>query len=204
MYLVSGISGSKAADMAAIAPALFPEMRARGSKPGELVALLSASGAHRNNSAELSADHGGFGDRCVHRGAVHRRVAAGARCRRDPLRRGLVAQSRRRFVACYEIVGAGDRPRLRHRAPRHCIAVCYSRGRDRGRSDGDGSLDHRHCLFGARGIPDLSEVRLAAHLPDAGRDGGAVRFHPSHYRRRNRNGLVADAIRISPRSCHLP
>ena len=27
MYLVSGISGSKAADMAAVAPALFPEMR---------------------------------------------------------------------------------------------------------------------------------------------------------------------------------
>ena len=33
MYLVSGISGSKAADMAAIAPALFPEMKARGAKP---------------------------------------------------------------------------------------------------------------------------------------------------------------------------
>ncbi|MET0220456.1 MAG: TRAP transporter large permease subunit [Tardiphaga sp.] len=45
MYLVSGISGSKAADMAAIAPALFPEMQARGSQPGELVALLSATGA---------------------------------------------------------------------------------------------------------------------------------------------------------------
>jgi len=45
MYLVSGISGSKAADMAAIAPALFPEMRQRGAKPGELVALLSAAGA---------------------------------------------------------------------------------------------------------------------------------------------------------------
>src|SRR5450755_5172325 len=30
MYLVSGISGSKAADMAAIAPALFPEMVKRG------------------------------------------------------------------------------------------------------------------------------------------------------------------------------
>jgi tripartite ATP-independent transporter DctM subunit len=45
MYLVSGISGSKAADMAAIAPALFPEMRARGSRPGELVALLAATGA---------------------------------------------------------------------------------------------------------------------------------------------------------------
>jgi tripartite ATP-independent transporter DctM subunit len=45
MYLVSGISGSKAADMAAVAPVLFPEMKARGAKPGELVALLSASGA---------------------------------------------------------------------------------------------------------------------------------------------------------------
>lgn len=45
MYLVSGISGSKAADMAAIAPALFPEMKKRGAKPGDLVALLSATGA---------------------------------------------------------------------------------------------------------------------------------------------------------------
>ena len=45
MYLVSGISGSKAADMAAVAPALFPEMKKRGAHPGKLVALLSASGA---------------------------------------------------------------------------------------------------------------------------------------------------------------
>ena len=33
MYLVSGISGSKAADMAAVAPVLFPEMKKRGAKP---------------------------------------------------------------------------------------------------------------------------------------------------------------------------
>ena len=45
MYLVSGISGSKAADMAAVAPALFPEMIKRGAEPGDLVALLSATGA---------------------------------------------------------------------------------------------------------------------------------------------------------------
>ena len=45
MYLVSGISGSKAADMAAVAPVLFPEMRARGAKDGDLVALLAATGA---------------------------------------------------------------------------------------------------------------------------------------------------------------
>ncbi len=45
MYLVSGISGSKAADMAAVAPVLFPEMKARGAKAGDLVALLAATGA---------------------------------------------------------------------------------------------------------------------------------------------------------------
>jgi tripartite ATP-independent transporter DctM subunit len=45
IYLVSGISGSKAADMAAVAPALFPEMIARGAKPGKLAALLAATGA---------------------------------------------------------------------------------------------------------------------------------------------------------------
>ncbi len=45
MYLVSGISGSKVADMAAVAPVLFPEMRKRGAKPGDLVALLATSGA---------------------------------------------------------------------------------------------------------------------------------------------------------------
>jgi len=45
MYLVSGISGSKAADMAAVAPVLFPEMVKRGAKEGDLVALLAATGA---------------------------------------------------------------------------------------------------------------------------------------------------------------
>ena len=45
MYLVSGISGSKVADMAAVAPVLFPEMKKRGQKPGEMVALLATSGA---------------------------------------------------------------------------------------------------------------------------------------------------------------
>jgi tripartite ATP-independent transporter DctM subunit len=45
MYLVSGISGSKAADMAAVAPVLFPEMRRRGAHPGELASLLATSSA---------------------------------------------------------------------------------------------------------------------------------------------------------------
>ncbi len=45
MFLVSGISGSKAADMAAVAPVLFPEMRKRGQHPGELASLLATSSA---------------------------------------------------------------------------------------------------------------------------------------------------------------
>lgn len=45
MCLVSGISGSKAADMAAVAPVLLPEMKRRGANEGELVSLLAASGA---------------------------------------------------------------------------------------------------------------------------------------------------------------
>jgi tripartite ATP-independent transporter DctM subunit len=45
MYLVSGISGAKAADMAIVAPILFPEMKRRGAEPGDLAALLAATGA---------------------------------------------------------------------------------------------------------------------------------------------------------------
>ena len=45
MYLVSGISGSKTADMAAIAPVLFPEMERRGQNRDEMIALLSTSAA---------------------------------------------------------------------------------------------------------------------------------------------------------------
>ena len=45
ILLVSGISGSKTADMAAVAPVLFPEMKKRGANEGELIALLAASGA---------------------------------------------------------------------------------------------------------------------------------------------------------------
>jgi len=45
MLLVSGISGAKTADMAAVAPVLLPEMKKRGNHEGELISLLAASGA---------------------------------------------------------------------------------------------------------------------------------------------------------------
>ncbi len=45
MFLVSGISGSKIADMAAVAPVLFPDMERRGHKRTDMIALLATSGA---------------------------------------------------------------------------------------------------------------------------------------------------------------
>jgi tripartite ATP-independent transporter DctM subunit len=45
MLLVSGISGAKTADMAAVAPVLLPEMKRRGNHEGELISLLASSGA---------------------------------------------------------------------------------------------------------------------------------------------------------------
>jgi tripartite ATP-independent transporter DctM subunit len=45
MYLVSGVSGSKIADMAAVAPVLFPDMERRGQKRSAMIALLATSGA---------------------------------------------------------------------------------------------------------------------------------------------------------------
>ena len=45
MFLVSGISGSKIADMAAVAPVLFPDMERRGHKRPDMIALLATSGA---------------------------------------------------------------------------------------------------------------------------------------------------------------
>lgn len=45
MYLVSGISGAKAADMAAIGPILAPAMKERGVRDGDTAALLAVSAA---------------------------------------------------------------------------------------------------------------------------------------------------------------
>jgi tripartite ATP-independent transporter DctM subunit len=45
MLLVSGISGAKTADMAAVAPVLLPGMKKRGNDEGEMIALLASSGA---------------------------------------------------------------------------------------------------------------------------------------------------------------
>ena len=45
LFIVSGISGSKVSDMATVAPALFPEMKRRGHKAPDMVALLATGAA---------------------------------------------------------------------------------------------------------------------------------------------------------------
>ncbi len=84
MYLISGISGSKAADQAAVAPVLLPEMRRRGSAPGELAAQLARLGRHvGDDPAEPGADHRRRGHWCLDLRLVHRRAAAGGGSRRS-------------------------------------------------------------------------------------------------------------------------
>ena len=101
MYLVSGISGSKAADMAAVAPVLFPEMEQRGAVRGDLVALLAATGAQTETippSLILITIGSVTGD--LDRGAVHRRAAARPGGRADAVRRGRLARVAREDRAC--------------------------------------------------------------------------------------------------------
>ena len=57
MYLVSGISGSKAADMAAVAPILFPEMKKRGGDEGEMTKrMLPEVGSTRRLIQRIRVD----------------------------------------------------------------------------------------------------------------------------------------------------
>ena len=151
MYLVSGISGSKAADMAAVAPVLFPEMKARGAKPGDLVALLAATGAQTETippslvlitigsvtGVSISALFtGGLLPGVVL--AITLSALVWWRYRGEDLSHVKRAPARR------------DRPSLRHRPARAGAAVRDPRRRGRGHRDRDRSFHHRHRLWPRR------------------------------------------------------
>ena len=120
MYLVSGISGSKAADMAAVAPVLFPEMKARGAKPGDLVALLSATGAQTETIPPslvliTIGSVTGVSIAALFTGGLLPGVVLGCRA----VRAGVVALPRRRPEPRPRRPGRRDRPSLRRcRCPR--------------------------------------------------------------------------------------
>ena len=199
MYLVSGISGSKAADMAAVAPVLFPEMEQRGARRGDLVALLAATGAQTETippslilitigsvtSISIAALFtGGLLPGLVV--GLILCVLVGWRARREdraiPPRAGMAEIGRSFLIA----IPALALPFLIRGA-----VVGGRRHRDRG-------LHHRHRLFGAGGAADLPPVRSVPVAADAGADRLAHRGDPADRRRRHRHGLGDHVVGLFP------
>ena len=179
MYLVSGISGSKAADMAAVAPVLFPEMRRAVRSPGELVALLAASGAMSETippSLVLITIGSVTGVSIA--GAVYRRPAAGA------------VAGARRWSCCRWLRSRGDDVSGVERAPARAVvaqlrrrvagagaAVPDPRRRVRGHRHRDRGLDHRHRLHALAGLLIYRQFdwrRLYPMLVDTASLSGAI------------------------------
>ena len=203
MYLVSGISGSKAADMAAVAPVLFPEMKRRGAqarRSGRAAVVVGRDVG--DDPAEPRADHHRLGHRRLDRGAVHRRPAAGAGAGARALRRRVVALPRRRSHRRRGAPrGARSARAFVVALPGARAAVPDPRRRGRGRRDRDRGLDHRHRLHDRRSACSIdAQLPLVAADADADRHRLAVRRDPAHHRRRDRDGLGADAVRLLARS----
>ena len=93
-------------DIVPHAPTLFPEMRRRGARDGELISLLAAARAMSETIPPLDrADHHRFRNLRVHRCAVHGWASAGAGTRRVARRGGasrpMFAARQYRFFAGY-------------------------------------------------------------------------------------------------------
>ena len=209
ILLVSGISGAKTADMAAVAPVLFPDMKRRGIHDGELVSLLAASGAMAETippsivliiigsvaGVSISALFtGGILPGLVLAAALavvakRRMVEPEGVVRRRPswatIRSALVtALPALLLPVLIRTAAAGADPHCGHRGRRH---------RDRG-------LDHRHRLHRAGRSARLSSLRLAQAVSCAGAHRGTVRLDPVHHRRGHRDGLGADAVQLFARA----
>jgi|GEM_PF-2888648 len=199
MYLVSGISGSKSADMAALAPVLYPEMRARGTRPGEFVALLSATAAQTETippSLVLiilgSVTNTSIG--ALFTGGLLPGLVAGLmlcalvwwRNRGGRLADGAAPGERR----------ARNRPQLLDRAAGARVAIRDPLRGGRRHRDRDRGVDDRHRLHDRRGPVAVPPVRLAADVADPGWHRGAVRCDPADHRRGDQHGMVPDAVRL--------
>ena len=198
MYLVSGISGSKAADMAAVAPVLFPEMKQRGAKPGDLVALLSATGAQTETiPPSLVLITIGVGHRRLHRRSLHRRAAAGRRARRSALRSWCGGATGARICRHVRRASAGEIGRtfviaLPAIALPFVIRAAVVEGVATATEVSTIGIVYS-ILAGLLIYRQFDWRRLDA---DADRDRVAVGRHPAHHRRCDRHGLGADPVRL--------
>ncbi len=176
MLLVSGISGSKAADMAAVAPVLFPEMKRRGLNEGEMVSLLAASGAMAETIPPslvliAIASVTGVSIAALFTGGLLPGLVMA-------LALAVIAPAPHRCpggTARGAGAGPGGGARLRHRPAGAGAAGADPHRRGAGRGDRDRGLHHRDRLRHRRRAAGVPAVRLAADRPDAGRDGVPVR-----------------------------
>ena len=203
MYLVSGISGSKAADMAAVAPVLFPAMKARGESGGRLVALLASTGAMTETippslvlitigsvtGVSIAALFtGGLLPALVLTLALAALVwwTAG-RTEASPAARAAPRAIARAFIIALPglalpfLIRAAVVEGVATATEVSTIGVVYP------------YLRHRRRAF-------VSAARMGAALACARRDRGAVGRNPVHHWRRDRDGLGADAVGLFTRS----
>ncbi len=194
MYLISGISGSKAADQAAVAPVLLPEMRRRGVGAGELAAQLAASAAMSETIPPslvliiVGAVTGVSISALFTGGLLPAGLAAALlarlvflRTRHDtpePAPSGQARRAGRLFVAAIPalilpfVIRYAVLAGVTTATEVATVGVAYS------------------VIGGPRGV---SLLRLAAGGADPGGDGGAERRDPADHRRGERHGLGADA-----------
>ena len=196
MYLVSGISGSKAADMAAVAPVLFPEMIARGAKPGDLVALLAATGAQTETIPPslvliTIGSVTGVSIAALFTGGLLPGFVLGVtlclvvwwRFRDDDMSarqtRDLAARSQRRFVVALPALALPFVIRI-------AVVEGFATATEVSTIGIVYSVARRACSSIASSTGAASS--------DAGRYRLAVRRHPAHHRRCYGDGLVAHAV----------
>ena len=198
MYLVSGISGSKAADMAAVAPVAVPGDEAARRARRRIGGVAAASGAMSETippSLVLITIGSVTGVSIA--GTVHRRPAARPG--------GRVGAGRGRVTSVpAATISAASRARLCARSAPASWLRCR-----RWRCP---SSSARAVIEGVATATEVSTVgivytAIAGLLfyrqfewrrlyPDAGRDRVALGRHPVHHRHRNRHGLGAHPIRL--------
>ena len=196
MYLVSGISGSKAADMAAVAPVLFPEMKQRGAKPGDLVALLSATGAQTETIPPslvliTIGSVTGVSIAALFTGGLLPGVVLGdhaVRCGLVALpQRGPVATCKR---ASWREIGRAFLIAIPAIALPFVIRAAVVEGVATATEVSTIGIVYSVLA----GLLIYRQFDVAAPLSDAGRDRGAVGRDPAHHRRGDRHGLGADPV----------
>ncbi len=185
MLLVSGISGSKTADMAAVAPVLFPEMRKRGMKDGELLSLLAASGAMSETippSIVLIAIASVTGV------SIAALFTAGS-CRRWfwhwcwPASRATGRGARKNQVVVARAPAAVVMKTLLVALPALLLPFLIRTAVVEGFAHRDRGVHHRHRLFAAARPGDLPRrLELAGRAAHAGAHRLALRRHPVHRR----------------------